>query len=66
MYKRLKEETKHRHLKQHVQVIKSGCTDRCKMGPVLAVMPQNEWHLEVNEEMAVHVFDAATSGLPRH
>ncbi|WP_236676380.1 (2Fe-2S) ferredoxin domain-containing protein [Chryseolinea lacunae] len=53
MYKQMKSEVKHRRLKPHVQVIKTGCTDRCKMGPIVAVMPKNEWHLQVSEEKAV-------------
>lgn len=56
LYKHLKSELKHHHFKTNVQVIKTGCTDRCKRGPVLAVMPQNEWHLHVNEEMAMKIF----------
>jgi len=60
LYKVLKGEVKHRHFKSNVQVIKTGCTDRCKSGPVLAVMPKNEWHLEVGDEMAIHIFNAET------
>ena len=59
MYKFLKGEVKHRHLKGAVQVIKTGCTDRCKMAPVLAVMPQNEWHLQVTEENGINIFNSA-------
>ena len=65
MYKTLKGEIKHGHLKRDVQVIKTGCTDRCKMGPVLAVMPQNEWHLEVTEELAMNIFNSMTARFPR-
>jgi (2Fe-2S) ferredoxin len=61
LYKHLKSELKHRHRKAHVEVIKTGCTDRCKRGPVLAVMPQNEWHLEVNVEMATKIFNSVTA-----
>jgi (2Fe-2S) ferredoxin len=57
LYKHLKGEVKARHLRKKMQVIKTGCTDRCKMGPVMAVMPKNEWHLEVNEEKAMSVFE---------
>ena len=58
LYKRLKHELKHSHSKTNVQVIKTGCTDRCKKGPVLSVMPQNEWHLEITEEMAIDIFNS--------
>ena len=61
LYKKLKGELKHRRVKRNVQVIKTGCTDRCKRGPVLAVMPQNEWHLHVDGEMAMKILDAATA-----
>jgi len=57
LYKQLKSEIKHRRLMHQVQVIKTGCTDRCKMGPVVAVMPKNDWHLQVREEMAVGLID---------
>ena len=66
LYKRLKSELKHGHSKANVQVIKTGCTDRCKKGPVLAVMPQNEWYLEVTEETGMQIFSAATTLLRPH
>ena len=65
LYKQLKSELKQRDLKSHVQVIKTGCTDRCKKGPVLAVMPQNEWHLEVTEQKAMDIFNSAIKIIPR-
>jgi (2Fe-2S) ferredoxin len=49
LYRLLKGELKAHRLKRVIQVIKTGCTDRCKHGPVLAVMPQNTWHLNVDE-----------------
>ncbi|HEY5746526.1 MAG TPA: (2Fe-2S) ferredoxin domain-containing protein [Chryseolinea sp.] len=64
LYKQLKSEVKHRHLKRQVQVIKTGCTDRCKMGPIVAVMPKNEWHLQVSEEMAAGLIHEYST--PRH
>jgi NADH:ubiquinone oxidoreductase subunit E len=53
VYKKLKSGVKEKHLKRKVQVIKTGCTDHCKKGPVIAVMPKNEWNFEVNEEKAM-------------
>ena len=50
LFKQLKSDVKHRHLKKVVEVIKTGCTDRCKAGPVIAVMPANEWHLHMDEQ----------------
>lgn len=57
LYKELKAWVKKEHVKGTVQVIKTGCTDRCKMGPVIAVMPENKWHLEVSEEKAKQIFE---------
>lgn len=46
-----------------MQIIKTGCTDRCKMGPVIAVMPQNEWHLQMHEEKATSLLEQVTATL---
>lgn len=59
LFKALKSEVKHRHLKKAIQVIKTGCTDRCKAGPIIAVMPANEWHLQCDERSAAHILEAA-------
>ena len=53
LYKFLKNAVKEQSLKQEVQVIKTGCTDNCKNGPVVAVMPVNEWHMHVDEGKAL-------------
>lgn len=53
LYKQLKHAVKEKHLKRKVQIIKTGCTDNCKRGPVIAVMPKNEWHFEVDESKAM-------------
>ena len=45
------------HLKRQIQVIKTGCTDNCKRGPVIAVMPMNEWHFDVNEVKAMSLLE---------
>jgi (2Fe-2S) ferredoxin len=65
LYKSLKERVKEAGLRRHVQVIKTGCTDRCKMGPVMSVMPANQWFLEVSEESAHHLFDRFTEFLTK-
>jgi (2Fe-2S) ferredoxin len=56
LYKYFKSLVKSQHLRNKVQVIKTGCTDRCKMGPVVAVMPENTWYLEVTDEVAGEIF----------
>jgi (2Fe-2S) ferredoxin len=43
-----------------VQIIKTGCTDHCKRGPVIAVMPRNEWNFEVSEEKAMSLLEQFT------
>jgi (2Fe-2S) ferredoxin len=60
LYKQLKHSVKDKHLKRKVQVIKTGCTDHCKRGPVLAVMPGNEWYFEVDEEKAMTLLGQRT------
>jgi (2Fe-2S) ferredoxin len=55
LYKILKAHVKALHLKRSVQVIKTGCTDRCKHGPVVAVMPENTWHLEVTDDKGYQI-----------
>lgn len=57
LHKQLKSSVKERHLKRMVQVIKTGCTDNCKRGPVIAVMPKNEWYFEVDEEKATSLLE---------
>lgn len=65
LFKQLKREVKHNDLKKSIEVIKTGCTDRCKAGPVVAVMPTNEWHLHVNEQSAANVLLAAIEQVRR-
>ena len=55
LYKTLKSSVKAKHFGNVIQVIKTGCTDRCKMGPVVAVMPENRWYFEVSEEEAMEI-----------
>jgi (2Fe-2S) ferredoxin len=55
----LKSAVKEQRLRRAVQVIKTGCTDHCKHGPVVAVMPKNEWHFEVSEEKAMSLLEQA-------
>ena len=55
----MKSLVKEKHLKRKIQVIKTGCTDNCKMGPVVTVMPKNEWHFEVDEVKAMTLLEQA-------
>lgn len=63
LYKQLKNSVKEKSLKRKMQVIKTGCTDRCKMGPIVAVMPDNEWHFQVDEEKAMLIFKQISAKL---
>jgi (2Fe-2S) ferredoxin len=63
LFKQLKSDVKHHHLRKIIEVIKTGCTDRCKAGPVVALMPMNEWHLQVDEQSASRVLHAAIERL---
>ena len=57
LYKQLKRSVKEKHLGRRVQVIKTGCTDHCKRGPVIVVMPTNEWNFNMNEEKAIALLE---------
>lgn len=37
-------------LKNEVELIRMGCTDRCKQAPVVCFQPANAWHTEVSEK----------------
>lgn len=49
----MKHWVKENRLRRSLQVIKTGCTDNCKRGPVVAIMPKNEWNFDVTEEKAL-------------
>lgn len=38
-----------------VGVIKTHCTDNCKLGPVVCLQPDNTWHFHVDEHKAVAI-----------
>lgn len=39
-----------------IEVIKTGCTDRCRFAPVVSFQPANEWFPCMNEEKAKEEF----------
>ena len=43
-------------LKNDVEIIKTDCTDRCKLAPVVALQPQNLWLYEVSEYKVQNLF----------
>lgn len=48
---------KEQKLRKSIQIIKTGCTDRCKHGPVIAQMPANIWHFHMTEHSAIDLLD---------
>jgi NADH:ubiquinone oxidoreductase subunit E len=63
-FKQLKNAVKERGLKSEIQVIKTGCTGNCKRGPIVAMMPRNEWHIHVDEKQAITLLDQAIEQNP--
>lgn len=53
LFKKLKSHLKKSGIKD-VELIKTECTDRCKLAPVLSLQPKNEWLMEYEEKS---VFD---------
>jgi (2Fe-2S) ferredoxin len=47
---KLKEHVKKNHLQDKVRVAKSGCQEKCEVGPNVAVMPQNDFLSNVTLE----------------
>jgi (2Fe-2S) ferredoxin len=47
---RLKDHVKKNKLKDVARVAKSGCQEKCEIGPSVAVMPQNEFLSDVRVE----------------
>jgi len=43
-------------LKNDVEIIKTDCTDRCKLAPVICIQPQNLWLYEVSEYKVQSLF----------
>ena len=43
-------------LKEDVEIIKTDCTDRCKLAPVVCIQPQNLWLYEVSENKIQAIF----------
>ena len=43
-------------LKNDVEIIKTDCTDRCKLAPVICIQPQNLWLYEVSEYKVQNIF----------
>lgn len=42
-----------KHGLHQVGIIKTHCTDNCKLGPVVCLQPENSWHFHVDEQKAI-------------
>jgi (2Fe-2S) ferredoxin len=49
LHAKLKEMVKERGLGKQIRVSKSGCLDRCGLGPNIMVFPDNTWYSGVTE-----------------
>lgn len=56
VFRCLKADVKEKQLKKNMKVIKTGCTDNCKHGPIVVAMPDNEWWTHVDDEKAKAIF----------
>ncbi len=45
------------HKLRNLAVIKTGCTDRCKLGPVVCVQPENSWHFFMDVQKAAGLLE---------
>ena len=57
LYKSLKAYLKYTGKKQHVEIIKVECSDRCKFAPVLSIQPDNIWLKEYSEKEVLQIID---------
>lgn len=51
-----REAIKENGLKHEVELVKMGCTDRCKQAPVVCFQPANAWYTEVTEKQIQQLF----------
>jgi len=45
----------------HIEVIKTKCTDRCKFAPVFSLQGNNEWFFGLSIEEAKAIFEEKTT-----
>ncbi|MEG0774731.1 NADH-quinone oxidoreductase subunit NuoF [Clostridium sp.] len=53
----LKDEVHKRGLEKEVNVIKTGCFGFCEKGPIVKVVPDNTFYIEVDKEKAVKIIE---------
>lgn len=55
--KSYKELIKEMRVGTNIEIVKTECTDRCKIGPVVCFQPKNEWCFHVDENKAHELFN---------
>lgn len=55
--KSYKDLIKEMRLAPEVEIVKTECTDRCKIGPVVCFQPKNAWCFYVDENTADELFN---------
>lgn len=60
LYKKMKSLIK-KSGRQDVELIKTECTDRCKMAPVLSIQPQNQWLLNYETDEVIKKITSSVS-----
>ncbi|WP_051359906.1 (2Fe-2S) ferredoxin domain-containing protein [Adhaeribacter aquaticus] len=53
-------------LKGNIEIIKTDCTDRCKLAPNVTLQPENTWFHQVSEQMAHQILQQHILGKGRN
>jgi NADH:ubiquinone oxidoreductase subunit E len=59
-YKMVKAFLKHEYSGQHIELIRTECTDRCDYAPVCAIQPGNTWLKEYKQKDILKVLTDLT------
>ncbi len=55
IYKQLQEEAKKQNVAEKVQIVKTGCFGFCEKGPIVKVLPEDSFYVEVKPEDAAEI-----------
>ena len=55
IYKQLQEEAKKQNVAEKVQIVKTGCFGFCEKGPIVKVLPEDSFYVEVKPEDAADI-----------
>ena len=61
IYQNLLKEVEAHGLKKDVQVVKTGCFGFCEKGPIVKVLPEGAFYVEVKPENAKEIVDSSFS-----